>query len=94
MLVQVRRAGIGGERRTFSPAGRQQNHFPVAGIHVSRERRGNPAAGQRLAENQVAVGEINLEVFFDDGDVANAIALAPVELVFMEGSHEVGRSPG
>ncbi len=86
MFVQVGRAGVGSQRAPLRAIGRQQNHLGVAAFHIGYEHRRDTFASHRPAENQVAVGEIDLDVFNGQGEIADAVALLAIEAVLADGA--------
>ena len=63
-------------------------HLGIPTLHVGDENRRNPPAVHRLAENQVAVVEVDFDVLLDDAEVAD-----PVAFLAVEGSSLESRGP-
>ena len=93
MLVQVRRTGVARQRRALAAVRRQQDDFAVAAFDVGREHRRDAPARHRLAEDQVPVGEVEADVFLDQREIADAVALVAVEAVLADGAGHIGGSP-
>ena len=91
VLVQVRRSSEFGQRAALSPVRRQQDRLAIATIDVGGEDGRDAAPGHRFGENQVAVVEINADVFADQRQVADAVALLSIEAVLPQGARQIGR---
>src|SRR5262249_22291842 len=68
--------------------------FAIATVHVGREHRGDAPAGHGLAEDQVALGQIDADVFSLQREIADAVALVTVEAVFAHRARDVGGGSG
>ena len=68
--ARERRSARSGARRMTSPSPPSTSAVKTAAI---------AAAGHRFTEDQVAVGEIDAKVLFDDSQVANAVTFILVE---------------
>ena len=64
MLFQVRRLGERGERRPLAARRRKKQDVGIAALRVGDEYRAQARALNRLGENEVAGGEVDLDVFF------------------------------
>src|SRR5437016_1548047 len=94
MFVEVGRIRVDGERAALGAIGRQQDDFALAAIDVGGEYSGDRAAGDGLAEDQVALGEVEADVFLIKGYVADAVALVAIEAILADGAGDFGRSAG
>src|SRR5262249_42712263 len=90
VLVEIRRMDVTGERAALSPVGREQDDLAVAALHVRRKDSGDPAAGHGLAENQMAIGEVEADILLDQREVADPVAFVAVETVLADGARDVG----
>ena len=79
VLVQVGRVDMRGQRGSFGPVRRQQQHFAVAPIHVGHEDRGDRFPRQRFAEDQVTAVQVDADVLFDDFQIAHPVTGIAVE---------------
>ncbi len=79
VLVEIGESGETHQRLTFAALGRQKNDLAVSSLDIGAEHRRDTVAGHRLGKNQVAVVEIELDVFFVETQVADAIALIRIE---------------
>ncbi len=93
MLVEIGLLGVVGQGAPLGVIGRHQQDLGIAAFHVGGKHGGDAAAGHGLGEDQVAVGEIDAEVFLNDGQVANAVTLVVVEGVFADGPRDVAGLP-
>src|SRR5207244_1676466 len=73
VLVQVGSFGVVGERLALGAVGRPEEDFGVSAIDVGSEDGGDAPSGDGFAEDQVAVGEVDFEIFLDDGKIANTV---------------------
>ena len=66
VLVEIRRVDERGERAALGAVGREEDDFAIAAFDVGGEDGGDAAAGDGLAEDQVAVGEVEADVLLDE----------------------------
>src|SRR5579885_1333716 len=78
-----------GERAAFGAVGRQDDYFAIAALHIGCEDGGHAAAGNGLAEDDMAISKINADVFADEAEIANAVAFVPVEAAGSNGGSEI-----
>src|SRR5579871_3698909 len=90
MFVEIRRIDESGQGASFGAIGSKQNDLAVTAFHVGNEDRSDPVPSHRLAENQVAFGEVNPQVLFDQLQIADTVALLRVKTVFPEGASDIG----
>src|SRR5262249_8630589 len=94
VLVQVRRIGVHRKRPPLRAIRRQEHNLAIAAIDVGREHRGDAAPRDGLAEDQMALGQIDADVFPLQREIAHAVALVTVEAVFANGARDVGGGSG
>ena len=80
----------GGKGASLRPVRRQQDDLAIAAFHVGGEDGGHALAGHGLAEDQIAIGEVDADVFFDEGEIADAVALFAIEAVLADGARQIG----
>ena len=90
VLVQIGRAREGRERFTLAAGGWQHQRLGVASLDAGDEDGRDRGISHRLAEDDVAVGEVEADVFPRERDVAYAIALFGIELGLRNLAREVG----
>jgi hypothetical protein len=88
MLVEIWGPGVGGERAALASSGRHQKKLSVSGLHVRREDRGCAGAIHWLAENEITVGEVEMEVVLVDLKIVDAVALGRIQLDFTDATRE------
>jgi hypothetical protein len=93
VFIQIRRVDKGGERTAFGAIGWQQDDLAIAPFHLGGEDRRHPAPCHRLAEDEVAVGEIDPDVFLEKSEVAHPIALVAVKAVLAHRACDIGGRP-
>ena len=89
VLVQVGAVDIGGQRPALGAVRGKQDDFAIAAFGIGREDRRHGAAGHRTAEDQVPVGEVDADVFLEQGKVADAVTLRRVEPGFAHGPRHI-----
>ena len=86
MFVEIGGSGEARQRLPFAALGRQKQDLAVASLDIGGENRRDALAGHGLGKNQVAVVEIELDVFFVKTQVADAIALVEIEACVPDGA--------
>src|SRR5262249_5818668 len=89
VFVQIRRLSEFGQALPLAAIRRQEEHFAVATLDVSRKHRGPSLAANRFRENKIAVVEIEAEILFHQAHVADAIALGCVQAGGMQDLDQV-----
>lgn len=79
MLAQVGRVGVGSQRHPLGTRRGQQQHLGVAPLDVPAEHGGEPHALHRLSEDQVAFGQVDVQVFLVEAQVPDLIALLGIQ---------------
>ena len=90
MLVEIGGSGEARQRLPFAALGRQKQDFAVASFHIGGENRGDALSGHGLGKNQIAVVEIQPDVFFVEAQIADAIALIEIQARVPDGARGFG----
>ena len=96
VFVEIGGSGEARQRLPFAALGRQKQNLAVASLDIGGENRRDALAGHRFGKNQVAVVEIELDVFFIETQVADAIALVGIQACVSDGARSFrgGRTRG
>ena len=94
MLFQVGGFGESGEREALTADGGKQENFGIAGFRVGSEYGAGANAVDGLGKDNVAGGEIDLDVFLGEVELGDAVALVGVECDLFEPAGEVGARGG
>ncbi len=92
MLVQIGRFGEGGQRIALAADRRQQQHLGVTCLSGGEEHGRVSQSSNGLRKNDVAGGQIDLDVFLGEVEIHHAVALVRIERGLLDLPRQVGGS--